>query len=136
MQPAFVDNTPAEMEPLMKIYGPTRMQRLDPFKSVIEHGIMIAGGSDSPVTPYDPIAGIYFAVNNPMMEDQKVSVKEAIKMFTVNAAYSAFEENEKGTLEVGKLADLVVLSDDPFKVPPKELNKIKVEKVFVEGLSH
>lgn len=134
MQPAFVDSTPAEMDSLMKNYGHTRMQRLDPFKSVIEHGIMIAGGSDSPVTPYDPIAGIYFAVNNPMMEDQRVSVKEAIMMFTVNAAYSAFEENEKGTIEAGKLADLVVLSDDPFKIPPQELNKIKVEKVFVEGL--
>lgn len=132
MQPAFVDIPVSGMDALMKAYGHTRMQRYNPFKSVIEHGVIIAGGSDSPVTPYNPISGIYFAVNHPI-KDQRVSVKEAIKMFTVNAAYSAFEENEKGTIEAGKFADLVVLSDDPFKIPPGKLNKIAVEKVFING---
>ena len=54
-------------------------------------------------------------------------------MFTVNAAYSAFEENEKGTLEAGKIADMVVLSADPFSIPAEKLRDIKVDKTFVAG---
>ncbi|MBU0713844.1 MAG: amidohydrolase [Verrucomicrobia bacterium] len=132
MQPAFVDLPAQEMAALIKAFGDTRMQRYNPLKDVVDHGIIIAGGSDSPVTPYNPIAGIYSAVNHPI-KTQRVSVKEAVKMFTVNAAYSAFEENEKGTLEVGKIADMVVLSADPFSIPVEKLREIKVEKTFVAG---
>ena len=88
--------------------------------------------SDSPVTPYDPLAGIQAAVNHPNA-NERITLHEALKMFTQTAAWSAFEETEKGTIEPGKLADLVILSDDPFTVDATKIANIKVEQVFVGG---
>jgi predicted amidohydrolase YtcJ len=84
------------------------------------------------VTPYDPLAGIQAAVNHPSA-DERVTLYEAIEMFTATAAWSAFEEKEKGTIEAGKLADLVILRDDPFAVDAEKISDIKIEQVFVGG---
>jgi len=71
-------------------------------------------------------------VNHPN-EDQQISLYESLEMFTKTAAWSAFEEKDKGTIVSGKLADLVVLSDDPFTVDSKRIADIKIELVFVAG---
>jgi predicted amidohydrolase YtcJ len=137
MQPAFI---PAfigqeDMGVYEKLLGKTRLQRVHPYRTILDAGIPISGGSDSPVTPYDPLTGIQAAVNHPNPA-QRVSVREAIAMFTSTAAWSAFQENEKGTLETGKLADLVVLEEDPFMVAADRIKDIGIHSVCVEGRWH
>lgn len=134
MQPAFI---PAfigreNMEMYEALLGRERLRRVHPYRTILDHGIPICGGSDSPVTPYDPLAGIQAAVNHPSA-DERVTLYEAIEMFTATAAWSAFEEKEKGTIEAGKLADLVILRDDPFAVDAEKISDIKIEQVFVGG---
>ena len=97
-------------------------KRTNPFDQIIREGVLICGGSDCDVTPADPLLGIHAAVNHPV-EVHRVPVYEAIKMFTCNGAYSIFEEDKKGTLEVGKLADIVILDSDILSVA-KEKSKI------------
>lgn len=105
------------------------------FKSMQEAGLLLAGGSDWPVSPLDPIRGIYAAVSRCPDNDscpggwqpeQKLSIHDAVNCFTINPAYAEFAESEKGTLSVGKFADFVALSDDPFSVPDSELPRIKI----------
>lgn len=134
MQPAFfpVFIGQENMEIYESFLGEARLRRVHPYRTILDHGIPICGGSDSPVTPYDPLAGIQAAVNHPNA-DERVSLHEALEMFTVTAAWSAFEEKDKGTIEPGKLADLVVLSDDPFAVDNQKIADIKIEQVFVGG---
>jgi len=134
MQPAFI---PAFIgQPNMEFYnsllGAARLDRVHPYRTILDHGIPICGGSDSPVTPYDPLAGIQAAVNHPNA-DERVTLHEALEMFTATAAWSAFEEKEKGTIEPGKLADLVVLSADPFAVDAEQIADIDINQVFVGG---
>jgi predicted amidohydrolase YtcJ len=134
MQPAFI---PAfigmeNMEIYGSLLGKERLNRVHPYRTILDHGIPICGGSDSPVTPYNPLAGVQAAVQHPNA-DERVTLYEALEMFTKAAAWSAFEEKEKGTIEVNKLADLVVLSHDPFTMHIKELTDIQIEQVFVGG---
>ena len=74
-------------------------KRTNPFNQIIREGVVICGGSDCDVTPANPLLGIHSAVNHPV-ESHRISVYEAIKMFTCNGAYSIFEEENKGTLEI------------------------------------
>jgi predicted amidohydrolase YtcJ len=128
--PAFVGQKSLELyEPLL---GKARLRWVHPYRTILDHGIPISGGSDSPVTSYDPLAGIQAAINHPNVEE-RVTLHEAIEMFTSVAAWSAFEEKEKGTIESGKSADLVVLDNDPFKVGVDSISSIKIEMVFVNG---
>jgi predicted amidohydrolase YtcJ len=132
MQPAFANVKPQEFRKLLNEYGEKRMRYFNPLKSVRKLGIKLAGGSDSPVTPYDPLWGIHCALNHPVKEE-RLSVWEALRMFTICAAYSGFEDNWKGTIEERKLADLVVLSTDPFQVKPEEFwQSVKVTAVLVK----
>jgi len=80
----------------------------------------------------NPLGGISACVNHPLKE-QRIDVYEAIEMFTINGAKIGFEEDEKGSIEAGKLADLVVLSDDPYRVPKEAIGDIKVEMTIVGG---
>jgi len=137
MQPAFI---PAfigqeDMATYAKLIGKTRLRRVHPYRTILDAGVPISGGSDSPVTPYNPLAGIQAAVTHPNPA-QRMTVREAIEMFTSTAAWSAFEEHAKGTLEQGKLADLVVLEQDPFTVPPAQIKNIEVHSVCVQGAWH
>lgn len=134
MQPSFL---PAfffrgGVERYEAFFGRPRLKRIHPYRTMIARGIFIAGGSDSPVTPVDPLAGIEAAATHPH-PDERIPVLEAIKMFTVNGARFAFEENEKGTIEVGRAADLVVLSEDPCNIPPSRIGKISVEMTILNG---
>lgn len=134
MQPAFIPAFMGQenMQYYRKLLGGSRLKRVHPYRTILDHGIPVSGGSDSPVTPYDPLAGAAAAVNHPNPEE-RVSVGEALRMFTTAAAYSAFEENDKGSLEPGKLADLVVLDEDPFQVSPEKIATIGIAMVFVGG---
>jgi len=134
MQPAFI---PAfigseKMEIYETLLGRGRLDRVHPYRTILDHGIPICGGSDSPVTPYDPLTGIQAAVNHPNA-GQGVGLYEAIEMFTKTAAWSAFEEKEKGTIEPGRLADLVRLESDPFAVDAAKISDIKIEAVYLGG---
>jgi len=134
MQPAFI---PAfigrkHMEYYETLLGPVRINRVHPYRTILDHGIRICGGSDSPVTAYNPLGGVQAAVNHPNPAE-RVTLYEALEMFTAAAAWSAFEEREKGTIEPGKLADLVVLSNDPFAVDAEKIAGINISQVFVGG---
>jgi predicted amidohydrolase YtcJ len=113
--------------------GPDRVQWLYPLKTLLSEGIMVSGGSDCPMEPLSPLIGIQTAVTRDFFPEERITVDEALRLYTVNAAYSSFEENRKGSIEEGKIADLTVLSRDPLKVPPNEIGDIKVEMTLVGG---
>jgi predicted amidohydrolase YtcJ len=110
-----------------------------PFKSMQENGLTIITNSDFGLIPPDPMKAIYFAVTRKtrqgrvVVREQAVSVEQAIRQYTINAAYAGYEENIKGTLEIGKVADMVVLSEDPTSVNAEDLDKIEVLKTIVAG---
>jgi predicted amidohydrolase YtcJ len=112
------------------------------WRSLLDAKATVAFGSDWDVAPISPILGIAAAVTrrtidgrNPggWVPEQKITVEEALRAYTVSAAYAAFEEKEKGSLSPGRLADFVVLAADPFRVKPEELEKIEVDATFVGG---
>jgi predicted amidohydrolase YtcJ len=116
-----------------------RLPWLYRIKSMMEAGIPVAGSSDSPIVDDNPLTGIYAAVNRlaasgqAVLPEERVSVKKALEMYTYNAAYASFEEKEKGTISDGKLADLVLLSDDPTTVAPEQLKDITVDMTIIGG---
>lgn len=112
--------------------GEERARRRHPYRRILDAGLLVAGGSDSDVTPICPLAGIH-AVVNQVEESRRLTVAEALALFTVNGARLACEEDEKGTIQPGKLADLVVLSSDPASVDSVEIGEIHVEMTFVGG---
>ncbi|MEL7654374.1 MAG: amidohydrolase, partial [Bacillota bacterium] len=109
-----------------------KYQLTNPFREIINEGVVVCGGSDCDVTPADPLLGIYSAVNHPV-ESHRVEVYDAIKMFTCNGAYGIFEEGKKGSLEVGKLADIVILDKDILKVKKEKIKDIKVNYTIKSG---
>lgn len=111
-----------------------RVKHLYPFRSFLENGFTVCAGSDAPVEIPDPILGIYSAVNRlGVAPEEAVSVEDAIRMYTTHAAHASFQENIKGTIEPGKLADLVALSEDPLAIPPAQLRDIAIEMTMVGG---
>ncbi len=113
--------------------GKKRARWVYPFKSLMKTGVVVCGGSDCPVEPISPLLGIWAAVVKQPNSEERLTVEEAIRLYTVNAAYANFEENLKGTIEEGKLADIIVLSDDPFKTKPEKIRDIKVLMTIVGG---
>lgn len=125
-----------------KRLGPERVRDSYAFRSLLESGATLAFGSDWPVAPMDPIMGIYAAVTRRTLDDrnpggwipkQKVSVAEAVHAYTVGAAYAQFDEKIKGSLEAGKLADLVVLSRDIFHIDPVQIQDTRVDLTILDG---
>ena len=113
-----------------------------PWRNLIDLGVIIAGGSDAPVEIGDPLIEFYAAVARKDLDgfyskgwhlEQAVTRKEALKMFTIWPAFAAFQEDIKGTIEVGKLADLTIFSKDIMKVPEKEILEAQVIKTIVNG---
>lgn len=109
-----------------------RYKITNPFNEIIKCGIKVCGGSDSDVTPSNPLLGIHSAVNHPV-EQHRIPVLEAVKMFTSNSAYAISEESVKGSLEIGKLADLVILSDDLFSMNKENIIDVKVKATIKSG---
>jgi hypothetical protein len=96
-----------------------------PLRRFLDAGIVVGGGSDSDVTPIDPVLGMHAAVNPPYGENA-VTPAEALAMFTIEAAKTAFEENSKGSLKIGKLGDITVLSQNPLEVASTRIRDIEV----------
>ncbi|MBK5501763.1 amidohydrolase [Peribacillus sp. TH14] len=119
-------------------YG-NRVNHMYAVRDFIDNGIIAAGGSDAPVTDYNPLLGIHVAVNRRSQSGseigvaQSISVMEAIKLYTWNGAYTSFEEDIKGSIEVGKLADFVVLTDSILKVNPLHIKDLQVESTIIDG---
>jgi predicted amidohydrolase YtcJ len=113
--------------------GKKRARWVYPFKSLIKAGAAVCGGSDCPVDPISPLLGIWAAVVRQRNSSESLTVEEAIRLYTVNAAYADFEENLKGIIEEGKLADMVVLSHDPFEIKPEKIKDIQVLMTIVGG---
>lgn len=125
-----------------KRIGRERIKTTYAFRSLLDAGAVLTFGSDWFVAPLAPILGIHAAVTrqtidgkNPQgwVPEQKITVEEAIRAYTSACAYAEFAENDKGTLVVGKLADIVVLSQDLFKINPAEIEKTKVVYTIVGG---
>jgi predicted amidohydrolase YtcJ len=112
--------------------GPQRVKQTNPFRALMDAGVVIAGGSDSYVTPIDPLAGMAAAVNHPNVQ-HRVSPLEAVQMFTTNGAYLAFQEDQKGLLQEGMRADLAILSADPRSVPGEAISQIQINMVIKDG---
>jgi len=113
-----------------------------PWQKLIGNGAIVVNGTDAPVEPLNPIASFYASVSRKTLNktpiggyepDEKMSRYEALKSYTINAAFAAFEENIKGSIEVGKLADFTVLSQDIMSVPEDSILNTKIEMTVVGG---
>ncbi|OIN96735.1 MAG: hypothetical protein AUJ48_01095 [Deltaproteobacteria bacterium CG1_02_45_11] len=119
--------------------SPAQLQWIFPFGSYCQSGIKMAFGSDSPFMPCNPLTGIYAAVTRKVISGpalaltEKISLLDAIKMYTLGGAYASFEEGLKGSITPGKLADLIVLSDDIFQVAFEDIKDLKVERTIIGG---
>jgi len=125
-----------------EVIGPERIKTTYAFKSLLDAQAKLAFGSDWAVAPAAPLLGIYAAVTRRTLDDknpegwvpeQKVTVEQALQAYTIDAAYAAFEEDIKGSLEVGKLADFVVLNEDITKIEPAKIKDSKVLQTWVGG---
>jgi predicted amidohydrolase YtcJ len=125
-----------------KKIGPERVRTTYAFESLRRAGAILAFGSDWTVAPLNPILGIYAAVTRRTLDGknpggwvpaEKVSVEEAVRAYTVNGAWAEFAEATKGTIEAGKLADLVVLDRNIFAIPPEEIGQAKVRMTVFDG---
>lgn len=116
----------------VKRLGPERAKRVHPYRWFFDAGTIAGGGSDSFVTPIRPLWGIHAAVNH-FEASQRITIAEAVTMFTLNSAYLAGEEGIAGSLAVGKRGDIVVLSDDLFATDPRKIKETKVEMTISRG---
>lgn len=124
------------------VIGEKRCETTYAFRSLLDSGARLAFGSDWYVAPPTPLEGIYAAVTrrtidgknpNGWVPQQKIKVEEALKAYTIDAAYAGFSEAKLGSLEPGKLADVVVLGGNLFDVPPNELDKVPIRMTIVGG---
>src|SRR5206468_4178869 len=122
--------------------GHDRASRTYAFRTFLDHGVRLAFGTDWDVAPLNPLLGIYAAVTRATLDDknpggwfpeQKLTVSESIEAYTMGSAYAEFQDNEKGSITPGKLADMVLLSGDIFSIDPVKIRAVKVLKTIVGG---
>lgn len=127
-----------------KVIGPERIKTTYAFRSLLDADARVAFGSDWFVAPPIPIMGIYAAVTRRTLDDlnpdgwvpqQKISVEQALTAYTKNAAYASFDENSKGSLEPGKLADFVIIDQDLTRIDPVRIKEARIMQTFVGGKS-
>jgi predicted amidohydrolase YtcJ len=125
---------------ILDCVGERRLTKAFPFHTLLKNGVIIAGGSDSPgYWPVDPLRDIAACASRRMrwgevwVPEERIGVGEAFAMHTTTASWVGFEEKDKGTLEVGKLADIAVLAEDPFEIQPERIKDLKVEMTLVGG---
>ena len=124
---------------LVNYWGPARAARTTPMRAYLDQAFVVAGGTDSAVVPYPPLWVIYHFVSRDTISggvlgaDQKISRREALQVETINNAYLTFEERIKGSIEPGKLADLVVLPEDILSCPPRHIEQMTVVMTMVGG---
>jgi predicted amidohydrolase YtcJ len=126
----------------IKRIGSERIKYTHPYRSFLDNGVKVCFGTDWPVVTIDPLLTLYAAVTrrtvdgkNPdgWIPEQKISIEEAIKCYTLNSAYAEYTEKDKGSIEPGKYADFTVLSDDLLKIDPVHIKDVKVEMTVVGG---
>ena len=112
------------------------------WRSFLDHGVALAFGTDWPVAPLDPMLGIYAAVTRATLDgknpggwipEEKITLPEAIEAYTMGAAFAEFQEREKGSITPGKLADMVIASDNIFDLKPEAIRDVKVKTTIVGG---
>lgn len=122
--------------------GHDRATRTYAFRTFLDHKVRLAFGTDWDVAPLNPMFGLYAAVTRATLDgknpggwfpEQKLTVAEAVEAYTMGSAYAEFQDEEKGSVTPGKLADMVILSDDIFKIDPVKIRDVKVLKTFVGG---
>jgi predicted amidohydrolase YtcJ len=122
--------------------GPERIKTTYAFRTLLDKGVRLAFGTDWPVAPLNPMLGLYAATTRATLDglhpggwvpEQKVGIEQAVAAYTSGAAFAEFEDREKGTLARGKLADVVLLSDDLFAIPPERLKDVRVLTTIVGG---
>ena len=124
-----------------KVFGPERAQNISPLGWALERGMKFTLHQDPPVKLPNQILAIHNAVNRKtesgrvLGEHHRIPVMEAIKAVTIHGAYQYFEEDKKGSIEVGKLADLVILDKDILTIPVEEIETIKVLETIKEGVT-
>lgn len=122
-----------------RFLGPNRGERISPLKGALDRGILFGCHSDWWVTPVDPLFNVHVAVNRQTRGGEKlgpefvIDPEAALRSMTLDAAALGFEEKIKGSLSVGKLGDLVVLSDDPLAINPANIDEIEVEQTVING---
>jgi predicted amidohydrolase YtcJ len=123
----------------MREYGADRLERMFALRSFLDAGVPATFASDYPPGPFEPMMGLQSMVTRTDMKgtvwggNQRITVDEAIRVSTLHGAYASFEEKTKGSIEPGKLADLVVLGRDPYQEPPESLISIPIERTMVGG---
>lgn len=105
----------------------------NPFREILDAGIVLCGGSDCDVTPADPLLGIHAAVNHPV-EEHRIDLMEALRLFTVHGAYAIFEERKKGILAPGAAADVVILDRDLRRIPRESIKDAVVAATIKSGI--
>jgi predicted amidohydrolase YtcJ len=123
----------------MHSYGTRRLATLLPHRSFLDIGIPIAGSSDYPCGPWNPMIAIESCATRktrdgqPLGVGQRITPEEAIRVYTLGSAYASFDEHERGSIEPGKLADMVMLSDDPTTCDPESIASIETRTTMVGG---
>ena len=139
IQPLFIR---ADMEIAETLLGPERTRWSYNWRTMHQMGIHVSGSSDAPVESFDPLSAIYCATTSKnllgqpdggWMPEQRLSMQEAVALYTTGSAYTVFEEGYKGKLAPGYLADFLVLSEDLFTIPEERLLEVKVERTYVGG---
>jgi predicted amidohydrolase YtcJ len=133
---------------LRKQFGNQRLAYFQPYKSLFDNGIVVGGGTDHmqkigslrSINPYNPFLGMWITLtrqprwtDQPLHPEQRISREQAIRLYTINNAYLTFGEKEKGSLEKGKLADLIVLDRDILTCPVDEVRSVQVEQTYLGG---
>lgn len=138
IQPVFVD---LDMDVVEDRIGPRRMEGVYAWKSMLDLGIPAMGGSDAPVVSFDVLENLYFTVTRKNIKglpegwipSEKLDIDEAVKLFTKYLAYASYTEEENGTIELGKHADLVVLAEDLYEAEPDHIKDVKVDMTVSAG---
>jgi predicted amidohydrolase YtcJ len=140
MQPIHATS---DMDMVERHWGEERGRGAYAWRSLLDAGTVLAFGSDCPVESLDPLAGIHAAVTRRRADGspgpegwhpgERITVQDAVRAYTLNAAYASGEEREKGSITPGKLADLVVLSHDIFAIPPMSILETEVEATILDG---
>ena len=130
-QPPFINS---EYNWIAKRIGNDRCKYTYPMKSIVNAGVLLASGSDCPVEDPHPILGLHALVTrNSFVPEECLSMEEALKSYTINAAYAAFEEKIKGSIEVGKFADLVILDKNPLQTSKDKIREITILETIIKG---
>jgi predicted amidohydrolase YtcJ len=135
-QPAFIYHNG---ERYLRTVPKEELEHLYPIATLIRHGVRVAGSSDFPVVPPNPLIGIYAAASRRaeneeyLLPEERITPQEALSLFTDNAARATFTENSRGSIRPGKLADLVILSGDPISLPEDAIKDIQVDMTIING---